>query len=298
MSKIAILMSTYNGEVFIDEQLKSIANQETEHIITLYVRDDGSDDDTKKIIDKWRNLINIIYIQGENVGPADSFWEMLKEKKILADYYAFCDQDDIWDYDKLDIAVKRLKGNVHLYASNCRIIDEFGNIIETRRKKKTPDYHIENLFVSGITQGCAMVFTNSLREFICSKKITCIPMHDLIVCIYAVCYGELFWDIEPHFSYRFHKNNVVACSRKNKIQSKIDTIKKWIINKNKMQFVARELLSNNCCFNRETNNFLQCIATCKKSLYSKLFLLKYPQLDNCEKKALRSFKIKVLLGII
>ena len=95
--KIAVLMSTYNGQKYLDEQLMSIADQTFSKMMTLYIRDDGSTDNTLKIIEKWKKKIDIVFFQGENVGPARSFWKLLMNSEIQADYYAFCDQDDIWN---------------------------------------------------------------------------------------------------------------------------------------------------------------------------------------------------------
>lgn len=90
--------------------------------------------------------------------------------QIQADYYAFCDQDDVWDSDKLEVAIEHLQGNTHFYACNCRIIDEKGIITNELRLTKAPQINVESLFISGCTQGCSMVFTDVLRKYIIEKK--------------------------------------------------------------------------------------------------------------------------------
>lgn len=87
--KIAVLMSTYNGHKYLDKQLKSIAEQTVVNHLTLYIRDDGSKDDTFDIIDKWKNKINIVLYKEKNAGPAMSFWQLLMKSEVKADYYAF-----------------------------------------------------------------------------------------------------------------------------------------------------------------------------------------------------------------
>ena len=77
--KIAVLMSTYNGHKYLDKQLKSIAEQTVVNHLTLYIRDDGSKDDTFDIIDKWKNKINIVLYKEKNAGPANEFWQLLME---------------------------------------------------------------------------------------------------------------------------------------------------------------------------------------------------------------------------
>ena len=131
--KIAVLMSTYNGHKYLDKQLKSIAEQTVVNHLTLYIRDDGSKDDTFDIIDKWKNKINIVLYKEKNAGPAMSFWQLLMKSEVKADYYAFCDQDDVWDKDKIEKGIEKLKGSIQLYACNCRIIDEKDVVIKKNR---------------------------------------------------------------------------------------------------------------------------------------------------------------------
>ena len=295
MSKVAILMSTYNGEKYLSKQLESIANQTFKGEIAVYIRDDGSKDNTEKIIDKWQERVHISYRKGKNLGPALSFWNLFSDDSIRADYYAFCDQDDIWDSNKIEKAVEHLNGNVHLYAANCRSIDSSDIVIEKRRKKTAPVFKIEHLFVSGITQGCAMVFTDELREFILRKRITCIPMHDLIVCMYAYYYKDFFWDETPRFSYRFHENNVIARKDRNRLKNLLVKVKKW----DKQQFaeiVATELLMNNPDIESdEEQRFLKAISCYKRSLKNKLIVIFNSSIRRCPKSALKSFYLRVLL---
>ena len=104
--KVAIIMSTYNGEPFIRQQLDSILNQ-TYKNIELVVRDDGSKDKTVEIIKEYQEKYeNIKFFQGENLGFVKSFFELLKLTE--ADYYSYADQDDIWIENKIEPAVNSL----------------------------------------------------------------------------------------------------------------------------------------------------------------------------------------------
>lgn len=299
MSKIAILMSTYNGEEFLNSQLESIANQITKHDISLYIRDDGSKDNTIHIIEKWMDKIDIHLDVGNNIGPARSFWNLFKNKSVHADYYAFCDQDDIWDNNKMEIAVNSLSGEYHLYACNCRSIDADGMLLEQCRKKNAPEIALDKLFVSGVTQGCAMVITNELREYICEKNISCVPMHDQVICMYALTFGKFFWDPTPHFSYRFHDNNVVANKNKSGILSKIQTFKRWKRNsKDSLTVVAKELLSNCVEIDEDMKCFLENVAECKNSVLSKIYLLRNSRIKRMNRVYRNSFYLRVLFNLI
>ena len=258
--KIAVLMSTYNGEKYLDEQLESLAKQTVADKMTLYIRDDGSTDCTFDIIEKWKSKINIVLHKGKNVGPAMSFWELLMNQEIQADYYAFCDQDDIWDRNKIEQGIKRLTGKYHLYACNCRVVDESDKLISSNRVSGTPNMDVQRLFVSGCTQGCSMIFTDYLRQYIRRIKIACIPMHDIVLMLYAKYYGKIYWDTEPHFSYRVRSNKAVAKSNKS-LSNKINTTW-WNWNNSKkhsITTVAKEMLlitSNITDEDRIFNNIL------------------------------------------
>lgn len=299
MSRIAILMSTYNGEQFLEKQLNSIANQKCEAEICLYIRDDGSSDLTEQIISSWKERISLHYAQGKNIGPAKSFWNLLMDKSIDADYYAFCDQDDIWDENKLQIAIEHLTGNTHLYACNCRSIDSEDKIIDKVRKEKAPNIKLENLFVSGFTQGCAMVFTKSFRKYIEELNIKYVTMHDVILCMYALSYGEVYWDQEPHFSYRFHENNVVANKRHSGIVAKAQTMKRWKKTSNvSLTKVAEELESTVTTLSEDEKAFITNMVNAKRSLRSKIFLISYKGIKNMDSNSLKSFYMRIALNLI
>src|SRR5690554_3762938 len=108
--KIAIVLSTYNGEKYISEQLDSILNQTYQNFM-LYIRDDGSKDSTISIIQKYQktNPTKITFIQDDlgNLHVFDSFKQLLLHSS--GDYYVFCDQDDIWTTNKLKVMQKRMK---------------------------------------------------------------------------------------------------------------------------------------------------------------------------------------------
>ena len=109
MYTVQVLLSTYNGEAYIKEQLDSILNQEGVSV-RLLVRDDGSTDSTKDILRAYGALHkNIRYIYGENAGVTASFFRLFELSDETVDFYALADQDDVWDADKLKIACEKLE---------------------------------------------------------------------------------------------------------------------------------------------------------------------------------------------
>lgn len=301
--KIAILMSTYNGQEYLNEQLKSIANQTVVEQISLYIRDDGSTDDTVEIIERWKSKINIIFLQGKNVGPAMSFWELLMNPEIHADYYALCDQDDIWDCNKLEYAINALREqkNISLWCSNCRIIDSKGNTIRKKMNDQIPEFSINSQIVCGTTQGCAMVFDDKLREYIKEKRISGYPMHDFVIMTYAIAFGGVIYEDTPLFGYRVHENNVIAKEGKGIIKKFIGSFNRWFSkeNKNELSKYLEIFCENNRKYLDESMlKFLEDICDSTSSIYKRFKVISDPKCKSFNKKSERTFKIRVLLGVI
>ena len=108
MYKVQVLLSTYNGEKYIREQLDSILTQKDIEV-SILIRDDGSTDSTVDIIHEYcSNNSDIKLIKGSNMGACKSFFELFKEADMGYDYYALADQDDYWYADKLTVACNML----------------------------------------------------------------------------------------------------------------------------------------------------------------------------------------------
>lgn len=227
--KVIILMSTYNGEKYVAEQLESLINQ-TYKNIEILIRDDGSKDKTKEIIKEFAlKTNNINLIEGENIGFIDSFFELLKTAS-LADYYAYCDQDDVWMEDKIERAVQFLeKTNENkpvLYFSNSDYYDTNMNFIATAEKNKV--YSFRNSLVECVTQGMTMVVNNCTRETITKNRPKNCLYHDWWT--YMVCsgFGEIIYDSKSLVKYRRH-NKSVTVEGKNPFELLVFRIKKFIV---------------------------------------------------------------------
>ncbi|WP_234973117.1 glycosyltransferase [Paenibacillus vortex] len=110
MNKVQVLLSAYNGDQYISEQIQSILNQ-THPSISILIRDDGSTDLTVDVLEQLMRIHpnNIKLIKGTNVGVVSSFFELLRAADAEADYYCFCDQDDVWLDHKVEGAITSLK---------------------------------------------------------------------------------------------------------------------------------------------------------------------------------------------
>ncbi len=215
--KIVVLMSTYNGEKYIKEQLDSIIHQSVANQLTVYIRDDGSKDETIHIIDTYMgdgSGVNIVWEQGNNLGVIASFFELIKNAPE-ADYYAFADQDDVWMADKIESAVKMLQAEEQkcgaeiplLYCGDTNLVDGDLNLIARENKNPRPSFG--NALVENICTGCTAVINRALlekiRENIPNQEN--IIMHDWWLYLIAEGYGKTIFDSEPHMNYRQHGHN-------------------------------------------------------------------------------------------
>ena len=221
--KITILLSTYNGEKYLREQLDSLFALSNIKDIDILVRDDGSSDSTLKILDEYKEKYsNLSYYQGENKKPAKSFWELLN-KAPVSEFYAFCDQDDVWDKDKLEIAINELKkrdlNKPLLYISDVRIVDQDLNLKSDTMVSKDIDISYPMSLFNNIAPGCTFVFNDKLRELAVKYDVekNYINIHDWLLYMIATCFGEVVFDKSAHMSYRQHGDNSIGAI-KNKIK--------------------------------------------------------------------------------
>ena len=216
MKRVQILLSTYNGEKYLKQQIDSILKQNYKNISVL-IRDDGSSDMTVKIIEKYaKENERIHYIAGKNIGVWNSFLELINLSDDFADYYAFADQDDVWLPNKIEEAIKCLEREKQkkpaLYASNLILVDE--NLKEYKQnkgKKVVPS--IQNALVENICAGCTEVFNKKLRDILINKTPNYMIMHDWWVYLCASCLGKVIYDTNAYIYYRQHSSNEIGIKK-------------------------------------------------------------------------------------
>lgn len=215
--RVAILLCTYHGQNYLAEQLDSFAAQ-THSNWAVWVSDDGSDDGTHAIIDayrqKWRTGC-LSFNFGPAKGFAMNFLSLTCKASIEADYYAYSDQDDVWDPDKLERAVRWLETIPRdipaLYCSRTRLVDAENNEIGLSPLfSKPPSF--SNALMQNIGGGNTMVFNNEalalLRE---AGKNTLVISHDWwTYMLITGCGGRVFYDSYPSLRYRQHDGNLVG----------------------------------------------------------------------------------------
>ena len=247
-------MSTYNGEKYVKEQIDSILLQKDVDVY-LYIRDDGSTDDTVKIINeyekKYSNVILINRNNRVNLGINKGVLEFLlfaKHKLLGIDYFAFADQDDKWLDDKLVSAVKlidvykntqSINDQPILYYSKKTWTDETLNKLYDDEIIDTKGNYFD-LFLSGVAYGCTFVFNRKLLE----KTLEGPPSYMLAYDVYMHRLARsmnsiIVADKTSHILYRRHENTITS-GRPIKISiSPIKLVKRTISNKNAFHTVQR-----------------------------------------------------------
>lgn len=213
MKNVTVLLSAYNGEKYIEEQLNSLFAQEGVKV-DIVVRDDGSSDGTHEILDRLQSEGKLRWYTGENLRSAKSFMDLAYNAPD-SEYYAFCDQDDFWLPDKLAVALEKLEkfpqDKPALYYGRPRLVNARLEMIEQSDTALNRMLTFESAVINSNATGCTMVFNKALLDKVRQAKPDYILMHDAWfhkVCI--ISGGNLYFDDDVHILYRQHENNVIG----------------------------------------------------------------------------------------
>ncbi|PCS00103.1 glycosyltransferase family 2 protein [Lactococcus fujiensis] len=218
--KINVCLSTYNGEAFLSEQIKSILNQ-TYPDFTLLIRDDGSTDRTVELIksyqakDKRIEFINEEDIK--NIGAPRSFYELVRYEQ--ADFYFFSDQDDVWKADKISLFISEAQQQNNskpiTYYSNFTTVNEE---LRTIRQLAYPDKEqvtLEQNLVGNKIIGCSIMINNALARIweLYDFDIDS-SYHDSYLVLMALSMGKLVFINNSTILYRQHSHNLIGDKKK------------------------------------------------------------------------------------
>ncbi|MGG4553692.1 glycosyltransferase family 2 protein [Paenibacillus humicus] len=243
--KIQVLLSTYNGEQFLNEQLESLLAQQDVDL-NILIRDDGSRDSTVSIIDdfvrKYPQVIQL-YI-GENKGAKASFFDLLEKiakQPTDFDFVAFCDQDDVWMGEKLISAVKTLQNDKNrdsiplMYCSATQMVQSDLRKLAVWPRSPRQPIGIYNALVENIAVGCTTVLNREAVSLLAAnmpKNITDVIMHDWWAYICVSSSGKVVFDENPHILYRQHANNALGGGTDHWLMKWLNRLKRFSNGKN------------------------------------------------------------------
>lgn len=226
---VAVMMATYNGEKFLQEQLDSLINQTYDNWV-LFIRDDNSIDDTRKIIDIYCEQYSkkICFIEDNSLpsgGAKNNFVGLYQwvTKRFDFSYYMFCDQDDVWLPQKIEQSINTIKREEKqeeiplLFHSDLIVVDQKLNIInDSYMKYRVINGNvndINHLLIQNNVTGCTMLWNKKLNDIIKKTINTDIVMHDWWIALIACLYGKIVFSSRALIYYRQHNKNVVGATK-------------------------------------------------------------------------------------
>lgn len=239
MDKIAVLLATYNGRLFLNEMLESLECQSCKQFV-CYIHDDGSTDETLDLLSSWVSKYPDKYriLEGPSQGsPQSNFLWMLSQ--VEADYYMFADQDDVWlpekiekSYSKMQEVETRVDGPVCVF-TDMYVVDENLKVSDEsfiRYIGRDPGrIALSQLLLENPAAGCTQMFNRALRDAALQlQDVNAIEMHDIWVLSLAAAFGQNHIGVldEPLVYYRQHgENEMGAVEAESKLQKVMRNIK-------------------------------------------------------------------------
>lgn len=226
----AILMAAYNGHEYLEEQVQSLFAQ-TEEDITIYIHDDGSEDGTAELLDELarKHSDRIVLVAGQPCGSAKAnFWYLLSQ--VEAEYYFFCDQDDVWLPEKAEKSLQRLKaldGRCRCVFTDMRVVDkdlmEIDSSFLHYNGRDPYELRYPRILIDNPAAGTTMCFDRALRDLALSADfdLSGIEMHDGFLLAMAALCGSTAYIDEPLVLYRQHSANDMGAARSETVLRRI-----------------------------------------------------------------------------
>ncbi|MFD1440915.1 glycosyltransferase family 2 protein [Lacticaseibacillus hegangensis] len=309
MSSVTVLLSTYNGDAYLRELLDSLLNQ-TSVEVHIRVRDDGSTDHTRSILTTYAKKDNVKVAFGKNIGWRDSFMTLIKSvpNDDSSDYFAFADQDDIYQPDKLEAAITKLSAfpkTPALYHSNVTLADSEGRPLGDRYPRDyVPTTKLPQAFFDVTWLGTTMVFNRRLLTLVQQHVPVDNIVHDAYVINVAQFLGKVIYDPVPHMLYRRHNSAVTGfggsgSARKIQSPSLMDRYRRYKKNPvtNPFSKRARELLVGySQQLDPKQRNFLSAVANYQTNLGYRLRLLFDPRIRASSLRPTLQIRYRVLMN--
>lgn len=228
---ICILLSTYNGAFYLKEQLSSLEKQSYTNI-HLFIRDDGSNDLTCKILETFQTEthLRLTRLQSEkNLGALKSFEALLEHVVNHTDYeyIMFCDQDDIWKSDKVAQSLNAMQGLSQknsdtplLIHTDLSVADEDLHVINAsfwNYENIDPSKNsLNRLLLQNTVTGCTMMINRKLAKMALPIPKNCI-MHDWWIALVAAGFGKITYINQSTLLYRQHQENSIGTNDYNRV---------------------------------------------------------------------------------
>ena len=249
--EVDIILATYNGGKYLDEQLESIFEQDF-HNYRILIRDDGSTDGTLDILSKWKGLnpqkIEIIEDGLGNLGPTGNFNQLMSVS--TAPYICFCDQDDKWLPNKLSSQITFIQSleekhphtGLMIFSDLIMCDDEMNVICPSLIEKdrlNTKALGAHQLLMQNVPYGCTTLINRKLLAIVSPIDSRAL-LHDHWIAVVASLLGGLHYQDEVLIYHRIHENNASRAESEHRKESKKD-LKSIINNDNFHNYLTKQV---------------------------------------------------------
>ncbi|WGQ12739.1 glycosyltransferase family 2 protein [Sphingobacterium faecium] len=240
-NKVAVILTTFNGSKYIKQQIESIISQSYSNW-ELFIRDDGSTDETVEIIKLYASAdrrIHILQDDKGNLRSAQNFNALMVKYKDVADYFMFCDQDDIWLQKKIEQSLLKMmeieNNNSAIVYGPQILIDSDGNILNHLANNFYYGIDLKILLATNFIYGCTIIINRKLL-----LKCLDIPgsaeNHDYwVVLVAAISKSSCGVLKEPLMLYRQHDNNVSGSYKDSSIKNRL----KRLVSNNEIKMLGK-----------------------------------------------------------
>lgn len=304
---VSILLAAYKPNYdWFKEQLISLNNQTYDNI-ELIIYDDCPDEPiSEEFVSKYITNFNYKIIRGKiNKGSNKAFEELTKIAEGI--YFAYCDQDDIWEADKIELLINKIeKDKSVLVYSDMSVIDKDGvyrydSLIQAKPRLKYiyGQYLTTQFFFKNCVSGCCMLIKKDIAKS--AVPFSNYMIHDQWICLIASLYGNISFIDKPLVRYRIHGNNQTGSLRgvytkEDYYSMRVDTLKEKIDELNEVLVRNKQGKSNNSNFINEfkMNEIKEfCNARMNRNLIG---IFKYRNL--CRKEAYFEMLIKYMPELV
>lgn len=231
--RVAILLATFNGERHLSRQLDSILGQDHRDWV-VFASDDGSSDRTLSILREFQakaGADRLVLLQGPQAGYAANFMSLLRRSSVTGDFYAFCDQDDCWEPNKLSRALawarQQPADRPALYCGRTRLIDDEGQSTGySPLFARKPGF--SNALAQSLAGGNTMLLNTAARALMTlPPEGLAVTSHDWwAYLVVAGCGGSVHYDAVPTVGYRQHEGNLIGSNAG--MRSRLDRLQKML----------------------------------------------------------------------
>lgn len=284
---VDIFLATFNGADYLDQQVHSILEQTYPHI-HLTIRDDGSQDSTRDLLDNYSKKYpaRITVIESDKRLGVKGNFSFLMENST-ANYMMFADQDDVWEKDKVDLTLRKMLELENTFSqeepllvhTDLKVVDEQLKLLSPSfwhyiKLNPVNSQTLNRLVMQNVVTGCTMMINRALMKVAAPIPENSV-MHDWWLALVAACFGKLKEISQPTILYRQHKKNTLGAQRFFSLTTIKNGLKK--LNKPEMQKQAQVdelLLRYEERLNDDQKNILKAFkALPHVPFYKKIFLI-------------------------